>query len=693
MPADNNPIENNSNLNESQNFSSINTPPKISRPAVDQYNDNTYNNSYFSANTNAASQNWNSTNTGQEYYDKVVSDVSQNPYFEVQPIQPVPIPTQTTPKATIQNSKNFTKRFTDFFLRKWWLILLVVLAISLSGLGFYAFQLNNSRPSGNFSSVQSIIEAPSTASSGSPVRWKIRVINNNKESIQNIEVKLNFDRTFRYTKPINPDPADSKGNLYRLSSLSARGQGTNEAIIQFEGVLSGNTDEEAVMSGEVSFVPSSNINKTNQKVSVPIEAVRTRITSPQIGVTMTPTTRDVQNGTEAEIAVVFENLSEKELKDLRIRMTYPDRGGFTYTSSELVLDNTSEAQTTPDDGNNIWFIRSLPRLRTQTLKIRGIAQGADGVKLNFLVEIDTLGSDGSYQSLRSTTTDVVVTSQPLVITNEIEGKNNSKVFRPGETLTFTINYQNKSNKPLTGISVLGLVDDEAGVLDYATLAYVGGVSGDLNNGAVQWTTRGVPQLENLPPQARGVLKYTIKVKDNAFSNTSLPQSAYTLRPRAEASSKELKSIQFSGEEYKGVGQLGFIQEVKTISQTKSQATVDVTWILNSRQSVINDVKVLASTNLPPNSWQAASILPIEQQSKIAYNPANGKIEWNAGQVGQYAGNGKDPLKVTFRFIINAQENQSLQSINILDAPSITGVDDFTGEEYDLSGQALKGVPK
>lgn len=39
--------------------------------------------------------------------------------------------------------------------------------------------------------------------------------------------------------------------------------------------------------------------------------------------------------------------------------------------------------------------------------------------------------------------------------------------------------------------------------------------------------------------------------------------------------------------------------------------------------------------------------------------------------------------------MNAQENQSLKSISVFDSPTIVGVDDFTGERYELSGDVVK----
>jgi hypothetical protein len=624
------------------------------------------------------------------FYQNVQQSVEQNAYFQVGN-EPEVQPTQS--KKPLMDTTGFTKKFSAFVSAKKWFIIGIVGVLIVAGVGVGAFLMLNQVPTSQYLGVTARIEAPQTAPSGTPNRWRVTIQNTEKVSIQNIEVKLEFDRAFRYTKPINPDPADPKGNLYKLASLQAVGQGTSDAILSFEGVLTGVIDEETTMKGEVSYTPTPLAGKQNSRRTVSIQASKTRITAPEIKVEMIPTQQEVQNGTEAEITVFFENLSERELKDVRLRMIYPGKGDFSYSTSELTLTTTGDTKTKPDDGNDIWFISSLPRLKKQQLKVRGVLNGANGVKQNFGVEIGIKSNDG-YQTLQTTSRDVTIASQPLILTTKLQGRDINQTFAPGETLNFEVAYQNQSTTTLRNVEVLASIEDPAEVLDYATLQFAGGTGGNINNRVIQWRGSGVPQLENLAPQVRGVLQYSIKVKNNEeFIRSGLSQTAYTVRPFSEAKGQNLPQVKSSGENYKGRGDISIEQSFKEDpngSSAQNRKVYDVTLSIKSRQTKINDVVYETNTLLPPNSWNQSTISPASFADKISYNQQNGKIVWNVGSVGAYSGLSNPVISVTFKLTVELTPGKSFGGVEITGDGTLRGVDDFTAEKYEkkLTRQVL-----
>jgi hypothetical protein len=622
-----------------------------------------------------------------QYYQNVQQSIEQNPYFQVAD-QNQQLSQQPQILEAIKKPKfaGFGK-IQAFLKAKWWLVLGIVAALILSGVGFFAYQYSKQGVKSDYTGVQARVEAPQTAPSGTPNRWKVVIQNTEKVSIQQIEVNLNFDRAFRYSKPINPDPADPKGNLYKLASLQAPGQGTSDAILSFEGILTGSIDEETLLSGEVSYVPTPLIGKANSRRTVSIQGAKTRITAPEIKVEMIPVSQEVQNGTEAEISVFFENLSERELKDVRIRMIYPGKGSFTYSSSEITLTTTGDTKTKPDDGNDTWFITNLPRLKKQQLKIRGTLSGADGVRQNFGVEIGIKSNDG-YQTLQSTSKDIKIISQPIVISTQLQGRDVNRTFASGENLTFEVAYQNKSTTTLKAVEIFASVEDPAEVLDYSTLQYVGGVEGNINNRVIQWSGRGVPQLENLAPQVKGTLLFTVKVKPvDQFIKSGLSQTAFTLRPSVEAKAQNLPQIKATGEQYKGRSDIVIEQ---TVTEDPAGATAqnkkvyDVTLSIKTNQNKVNDVSFETNTLLPPSSWNQASVSPAVFADKISYNQQNGKISWKVGAVSGYTGLTNPIVSVSFKLAVEVAPGKGFAGIEALSEGKLTGVDDFTGEKYDRS---------
>lgn len=665
--ADNNPN------NNSNSFTSNDYPLESNNTSSQQTNQQRQ--------PDVVQQNQNTNPYGSQNYQQQWNDYGYSIGTEIDPDVNA-MQTKRTEQREVMMKR--IKNLSDVLIKRWYVIIAVVLLISTLVVVGYAIINRPSAPTGEFSNVQAQIEAPQSSPSGTPTRWSVRIQNKENVSIQQIEIKLNFDRAFRFLRSVNPDPVDTEGTTYRLSSLAPVGQGVSDALIQFEGVLTGNIDDETLMQGTLSYVPTPLIGLQNSQRSLTIAPAKTLITAPEVELAIELQNDKVQSGGEIELTVNFKNTSEKELRDLRLRLSYPDRGGFTYTSSQLFLSNTSDIKSQPDDGNNIWYISSLPRLAQQSLKLKGNVQAADGVRLSFTAEIGTRRNQNQFETLRTTIRDVTVTSEPLVLKASIEGKDTTRTFGPDEPLNVTIEYQNRSTRTLQNVEISGFLGDEAGLLDPNSYTFVGGELGQVNNGIVQWRPSGSPQLTNLTPQGRGVLRFTVKTKKaQDFLKSNLNQTAYILRPRAQARAANLDLVETTGEIYKAKGALNFTQKVEKLDPSNggqaNRRTYKITWSLSTLQNKVNDVLVEAVSPLPPTSWQQASITPPD--SKIDYNPSTGKITFKPGTLEGYTGISRPISTVSFLLVVEESQNNALPLTNTI---NINGVDDFTAEKYEVT---------
>jgi hypothetical protein len=627
---------------------------------------------------------------GQEYIDLSPvqgAGIPGNQYFQVEGQATQVQPTKNKDILGKFNKIDL-KKLQDWALKKWWLILLVVIALAVLALGIFAILARPVAPTGPFNNVVGVIQAPVTSPGGSPNTWKVKITNNEKVNLEDVEISLKFDKAFRYTKSINPEPSDTLGTKYTYSQIAGSGLGTSEVLIQFEGVLNGQIDEETVMSGTITYTPSPLKGTANNRKSIAISASKTKITAPEIKLLLVPRDQEVQNGSEAQITATFENTSGRELKDLQIRMNYPDRNSFTYSTSQLNLGGGASPKDSPDNGNNIWNVPSLPSQRQATLTIAGILSGAENSKQIFTMEISVKNGD-TFQVLANTSRDITVKSQPLIISTLIEGRDSTKMFKSGETLVVTVNYQNKSSQTLQNLEILSFLDDPASLLDYDTVSFVGGSSGNISNKVIQWRSSGNPSFLNVVPQQKGSVSFTIRTKTGAaFIASKLNQNAYTLLPRAQAKSINLSQIETAGEIYKAQGDLEFTQTITQKPNTSGNAnlrTYTVTWTLKTRQNKVNEVTIATTTNLPPaNAWKQASVSPASLSSQISYDAAIGKIIWKAGDLASYTGLSNPVVSISFDM---EYIQGSTASNKLFDIPNITGVDDFTGEKFVLQGQA------
>jgi hypothetical protein len=627
------------------------------------------------------------------YYQNIQQQVSQNPYFQIHdPVEPHSNQqNNNSQNIGLQKTKTPFLPFDilgDFLIKRWWLILLISLLIALVSVSLYTFVLRQDKPGSDYTNIESRVEGPKTLPSGSPGIWKIVIQNREAVDINQVEIKLTFDKSFKYFKKINPDPIDIAGTSYKFAKLQAAGQGSSDAIISFEGLLNGDIEEDTLMAGEVSYIPEPLSNKPNSRIKVPVLSQKTRITAAEIKAELVTSQPIVQSGNEVELTLKFQNFSEKELSDLRIKFIYPDKS-FVYSSSELTLTSSTSIKLKPDAGNNIWYISSIPRLQTQILKVRGVINGAEGVKQTFFSEIGIKnGSD--YSILQTTPADVTITSQPLLLTTNIENKGQYPFFAPGENLNFSVTYQNKSSQTLNNIEIFASLDDPSDLIDYTTLKYSDGI---LSNRVVQWRSSGVKQLESLPPQGKGTLKFTAQVKkENQFIKSGLNQTAYTIKMIAEGKAVNLPQTRFEGYPYKAEGSLTANQEIKRVEDTSlppTQRLYEVKWNIKTAQNRVNDIIVTTATNLPPSTWNQASVTPTIMSSKISYNPLNGSIIWKPGNVEGYAGVSNPIVSISFRLLVDVTTGGNFRGLQLLKASSGQGIDDVTNKKYDIKFDEYK----
>lgn len=655
-----------------------------------QDNNNSQDSSQNTENTSDIPENVYFTNpiTTQKPRETANYDESQRyvPNYEYENFQVVDPEVQVVKnKDSIkQNTKNGNK-FLDFLTKKWWVVVIALIGISLIATGIFFFiNRGPEYDASAFTKVTARVEAPTTAPSGSPTLWKIIIQNQESVNIKNLELNLEFDKSFQYSRAINPDPSDPRGNVYKFSSLSGLGLGTSEIIIQFEGILTGNIDEETLMRGNLTYTPEPLIGKENNTRTIPVQSSITKVTAPNISVTLSSTQQTVQNGGEVELLASFENQSDRDLKNIKIIMNYPSGNGFEYKSSELQIRNT-DSKTSPDDGNNVWNVQTLPRSQTQTLKVKGNVFGSDGVRQQFRIEIASDTGNGNFKTLSVDALDIQVTAQPLIISTRIENKESSRVFNPGETLNFVIDYQNKSTTTLQNAEIFALIDDPANLLDYNSINFVGGDIANINNRVIQWRGSGVPQLNTLTPQVKGSLRFSIKVKEGTnFIQSNLNQNTYTLRPKAQAKANNLPSFEIAGELYKARGELTFNETVEKLPKQSGQSnseTYRVTWEIRTRQSSIKDISVDSITSLPTSAWQQTSIAPNDASGELVYNSQTGKILWTVGSQPGYLGYSGPVKRIQFNLVVEGNSRE------ILGVKNIQGVDEFTGEKYEFEIEA------
>ncbi len=603
-----------------------------------------------------------------------------NPAY-LNPLPPV-IPQGQNPKPKFDLKK--------FLKKRWWVVAIVaVVLLYLIALAVVAFLGRNNQPvvSQVYNNVESNISGPNELPQGTPGSWEIVIENKEQVAVENVQLKLEFDSDFTYLDTVSPSPQDPEGTTYLITRLDAAGGRTPSAKVVISGVLIGNPDVETEMKGQITYLPSG----ANSTITKSITAVKTKITSPQLDVTIQPSQDFVTNGGEVEYTVLIKNRVDTTFRNLRVQMIYPSgRDVFTYTSSEFSTSNRTAPQTTPDEGTDIWNITSLAGNGELSLKVRGKAFGANDARLTFGVQIGLKDNNDRYQTIVERYRDVRVVARALFVDAKITGKDNNPIFRPDETLSIEVSYENQSQQTLTNVELESYIDDGAGVLDLTTLSFGSGQRGDIVQGQIQYKATRIPQLQVVRPGQKGTLTYSVKVKPlETFINPNLNQISYTLKPGVRAKAQNLEAIDAGGSTYKAKGSLEFEQTEKATmvgtNATTGNDIYEVVFTLKTWQNEVSDVQLTALSPLPVGSWTGEA-QPVDQRANLSYDQGNGKITWNVGVVPSYAGRGVDPIRVTFR-IENTSDKNGVETLirNI----KLSGLDIITGERYELTGKDVE----
>jgi len=647
------------------------------------------NNQYYQG-QNYPNQNYNGQNQAGNYYPNQQPQNNYSPYP-----QNTAFDNQNLNYQAPQTQKPKRSFSLPPFLQKKWILIVAILIITLI-IAVIAITVirsgNNNQTDGlvKYDNVLTSINAPSTLSQGTPGQWEIEIENQMATSITNLRVDLTFDRDFEFLQSLNPaTPENAEGTVYFISSLDPVGGRITKSRIQLEGVLNGNVDTVTSMSGILTYIPLDANGVEQPVVELPLSEVpaETKITSPELLLTLNTTSDEVANGGEVKLLLKIENKTDKEIRDLRLRMNYPgNEASFNYKSSQYFRSEFAGAISQPSSGDDTWNITRLPAGTTQTLEIVGNVFGGNENQLTFGAEIALEDSKGNFQQISQAFKDVTVLAQPIVVSTQILGRDSLNLFEPGEQLTIEVNYENQSQKTLQDVEIFSFIEDKASVLDLNTINFTGGERGDITGTELVWKAPRIPGLASLLPSQKGSFRYTVNVKDeDKFLNTSLSQQEYYLIPGVRAGAENLDEVVNSGIKYKARGQFIFTipkpQKVG-VNETTNRDIYRITLQLENTQNEVSNVQVKAKIPFA-DAWREDSIRPATDSSSLDYNSQTGELTWNAGSLESYTGISRLTREINFELEAGSSESILMEDI------VASGLDVFTGERFEQKSAELR----
>ncbi len=581
-----------------------------------------------------------------------------------------------------KDKKEEKKTFLDFVIKKWWLFLTLFIILSLAVVGGFFWWTQNQKIEGDFTKIDLGFVGPKTLPNGNTDIWTFKVANNNDVAVEDVEVRLDFDEKFSFKEAVNTTSANSEGNLYKIPILQPKGENGSEFLIELRGSINGRIDEEVVFSGFVDYLPSPYKGTNYSKLNLNIPSFKTLITAPELSLKMDSKNSAVNNGESFELNITIQNLSEKDFEDVKLELDYPENDNFTYESSELILTESETSITSPDSGNNTWFITKLPKFKEQRLNVKGKIYGVSGSKQEFTAKIFTQNPQGEYELLDESSKLITVGSESLVLSTDLGDREVIKTFDPGESITFIIDYKNQGTKPLKNLTIEATLNDSADIIDWDSVSFSGGDKGIVEGEKIIWKGSSSSSLNELAPRAEGTLVFKINVKDEEdFRKINSKEEDFTISLNVLASGDEVEDLEIKSTELKARGYLSFDYNIELKESEDDYDVYTVRWELKARQNDVNNVKLESISNTLKLDGFNSRIVPSSEANNLSFDDSTGRLIWTPGKVSRFSGL-LNPVKyIEFELKLSKNSDNNY----LYTSPIITGTDNFTGERYEITG--------
>lgn len=536
-----------------------------------------------------------------------------------------------------------------------WLILLALVLLIVS---FISFWFGGKSFSEN--QVVLTIDGPSQASVGDEITYTVKYANETKLDLKNLKFVFTYPDETIVTD--NGKIITDISNKFEIDILKPGQSGEKKFI----GFLTG--DKGSIKNAKVSLAFMANSLTTSFEKST---TLATTITGVPVVLTLVAPPNSV-SGEAISYIFDYRNESGNDISDLQFMFNYPD--GFT----------PQKFTPSPFSGNNIWNVPLLKKSGGGRITVQGVLSGKEGDSKTVTVELKRKVFD-QFVNFEKTATSTMIAS-PLLGLNVLARDSTTYSSFPGDTLDYTIKYQNNSNYNLIG---LNLVVNLNGVMfDFGTLNSGNGYF-DSSNNTITWDAGSVPDFSNLPPNKTGQLTFKVKIKpnitvgsQNLFVNMSARLSTPNVPPNVGGdeifavsglTTKISTQPSFVGSAYYNDASFGSFGPLPP--EVGKETVFTIHWQITNPGNEMSGVR--ASAVLPTGvTWKNVVSVGTGQPDLI-FNKNTSEVIWNLGILPQGVGVLTPAYEGSFQVSVKPSSDQRGSPITLLKNGKLSGTDIFT----------------
>lgn len=390
---------------------------------------------------------------------------------------------------------------------------------------------------------------------------------------------------------------------------------------------------------------------------------------------------------DVSMTLRYNSQSRSALKGLWVRVSYPPGFALRIAAPKASVDDL------------LWNIGTLEPGEEGTIVLSGAFAGVGGEKQALNAGIgayDELSKE--WRPWQESGEDVALEVSPFLLETAL-GDKREGVVKPGERLSFSVRYKNRSSVGVNNVSIRAAVEGE--IADLAALAVGDGGVFDFSSRQIVWGPGGTEKLREIPPGEEGELRFQIAARPRPAVRSAADKNL-TLRVRTRISAPDLPQELAGGElapedviEFKVATVVLF--SGRTVFRTSpivnsgplpprvgEKTTYAIMWEVRNFTNDLDNAEIAGF--VPPNVRWEDAVSP--QGADIHFDTASGEVRWRLGKV--QAGTGVlTPARIgAFQVSVIPSEIDAGKILTLAAEQRLSGRDAFTGEEVSARIDAL-----
>lgn len=517
--------------------------------------------------------------------------------------------------------------------------------------------------------------APLTVSGGDPFESKFTITNDNKVSLENAILYLEYGEGFYETQG-NKELLRVTKNIGTILP----GQTVTDTV---DSLLYGeeNTEKKILVTLEYRLSGSNATLKKTAEHAIKV------LTSP-INVKLNML-KEATSGQKMEFDIIIETNNKEPLEKLLAQVTYPS--GFIFGSAEPA----------PLYNNNVWGIPKLTHEEKMTIRVRGSVSGQEGEEKFTRIEVggESPKDERALGVVYNTTTETFIMMKPFIgIDLILNGENTPEyVMAAGKSVRVDVAWKN--NNPTIINDVVFEVTLKGEALNRSSINTSGGGFYRSIDDTVVWEKEGTPELAMVEPGAKGVLTFNfspvmlgvdvsrviknpqvvleVRARAKRTSDLNVPEEVSSFATRKVKIETDLRlsarGLYYSGP-FKNRGPLP--------PRVEQETTYTVVWTARNASNNVSNAKVV--TVLPIYMKWLGTVSP--QGEDISYDAQGGEVVWNIGRMP--AGGTRE---AAFQVSLLPSVSQVGQYPDLIRESILSGTDDFTKTTVGSRQSAIRTV--